>query len=163
MTLFPYGRATSFEAECARLTLAMGSDPERVHDGPFSSIGNFIQYAQRIPLLRDGVVGAERPIVLLTQTSPLMLRVVQARRTLEAAIPALTGAAWALFVDPIRDPEMVRNANALGTLSGPLDTAPLWHADDRRFLVLSPAITVDRNVQVAVALLDDQERRARGR
>lgn len=118
--------------------LALGGDIHRVIDGPFATVDRFIRYVSRIPAITEG----PRPIVVLTRTIPLAMTVLNARRKIEVALPALQRASWVIFVDAEEDPFFEAAANKVGTLDGGLGEAPIWVApSDAKFLILSPAVT----------------------
>lgn len=117
--------------------LALGGDVRRVIDGPFVTIDRFIRYASRIPGIAEGA----RPIVVLTRTIPLAMAVLNARRKIELAVPALQQATWAIFVDPAEDPFFEAAAHKIGLLSDRLSDAPIWMGPgDASFLILSPQV-----------------------
>lgn len=157
MVLYPHGPPAPEHAElCTRLVLLAGGDLSRVHDGPFASIGRFIAYAQRIPIFRDAAPEAEWSMVLLTTTAPLRLCVLEARHAIEAAIPVLSRALWAIFVDPRRDPLFAENAAAFGAVDRALGGVGIWHTTkDGAFLVLSPDIKGEQQVRIATRRLRD--------
>jgi hypothetical protein len=114
-------------------------------------LDRFIGQTERIRAVREG---ADAAMVVLTQTSPLILAVVVTRRRIEAAIPALRGALWVVYVEPASDPFFLEAAHELGILSGPLSTAPIWYGPGAvPFLILSPEIDdqVDLRVRASQA------------
>jgi hypothetical protein len=138
MVLFPQGQPATeaARARCESLVFRCGGDPQRMIDGPASTVDHFATHAARIAVLRDAL---EAPIVVFTRVSPIS-RVLLVRRDLEARLPVLAGAAWLLYFEPESEPLTMDTADALGDLDGGLAIAPLWTCDDMRFLLLSPAI-----------------------
>lgn len=137
IVLYPYGHPRSDEHRelCSAFMLALGGDVQRVIDGPFVTIDRFIRYVSRIPAVTEG----PRPIVVLTRTIPLAMTVLNARRKIEIALPALQRASWAIFVDAAEDPFFEAAANKVGSLDGRLAEAPIWSGpSDAKFLILSP-------------------------
>lgn len=115
IVLFPQGQPsdTVHKDACAEFYIRAGGDLARIIDGPFRSIEKFCELVRRI----DGVVsGGQIPIIILSRTNPLMLSVVNVRRKIEAAIPSLRAATWAVFVDSQQDPFFHENARKLGAL-----------------------------------------------
>lgn len=116
IVLFPYGQPPEVaqRESCAEFYLSLGGDVTRVIDGPFASIDRFVRCASTIT---DICGDAEPPIVVLCRTNPLAITVVEARRQIVRAIPALATATWVVFVDLLRDPFFARAARAQGALA----------------------------------------------
>lgn len=113
----------------------------------------YASYVARIRGLREG---SEQALVVLTRTNPLALTIIDGRKRLEAVVPALRRALWAIYVDPEEDPFFLSTAERYGTFGGALDSAPVWVGPGpARFLVLSPLVggadLVDARVQELVA------------
>ncbi|MFW5739566.1 MAG: hypothetical protein ACOC1F_04300 [Myxococcota bacterium] len=150
LTLFPQGQPPDPEhrKRCAELALWCGGDIGRVIDAPVSSLDRFAGYIERIRGLQEGT---EPALVMLTQTNPLALTVVDLRRRLEKRIPVLRTSRWVIHVDPDADPFFSTMALRLGHLTGELAEAPLWLGpQDSPYLVVSSGMR-DRNA-VAGAL-----------
>ena len=142
VVLRPYGLpdAETDREACTKFILRAGGDIDRLIDQPAADIERFARHAARIPVLRDEEP-ADRPIVMITRTTPLPLTTVAARRTLEAAVPSLRLAAWMVYVNISEDPFFDRAASELGVVNGDLSTAPIWVAGRHAFLVCSRAVT----------------------
>lgn len=139
IVLYPYGHPRSAEHRelCLSFMLALGGDVQRVIDGPFPTIDRFIRYVSRIPAVSDGAP----PIVVLTRTIPLAMAVLNARRKVEIALPALQRATWAIFVDSSEDPFFEAAAHKIGALERGLNAAPVWVGPGAAsFLILSPEV-----------------------
>ncbi len=157
--LYPYGvpeRAEHAEL-CSRFVVAAGGDLRRVIDGPFPTLERFIQFAARLPALRKAAIANQRPIVVLTSTTPVALVVVNARRKIETAVPGLSRAVWTVFVDPAQDPFFFDTVASLGRLQGARDEVPIWRdPDDRPYLIVSPEVRQADRVRTAVRVLLDE-------
>lgn len=119
--LFPNGQPRSADQQeaCAAFFIRQNGDISRVVDGPFRDLRQFIDRVRRIAPITSG---AERPIVIFTQSNPLAL-VLSARRTVEGAVPEMRNATWAIFVDGEEDPFFETNARQLGRLNqGEIET-----------------------------------------
>lgn len=125
MVLLPFGQPDNEEHRsfCAEVCVRLGGDVARILDGPFGGIEHFISYAMRINSISDGV---EAPIIALTRTNPLGLMVVNARRRIEAAVPALVRASWLVLVDAGWDPFFEANARGLGEIDGDPASGATW-------------------------------------
>lgn len=124
--------------------LALGGDVQRVIDGPFATIDRFTRYISRITAIAEGA----RPIVVLTRTIPLAMTVLNARRKIESALPAMEEATWAIFVDPAEDPFFEAAARKIGSLSDTFAKAPIWYGpSEENFLILSPQVDDPRLVR----------------
>ncbi len=132
----PHGLPCRLEARehCSRLVLRCGGDLERVIEGVSGALERFLTHVSRI---RAVAADGPRPLVLLTRTNPLGLAILQTRRAMEDAVPALADADWTIFVDECDDPFFMEAAGRLGTMVGDAASAPLWFAPHhQRFLVL---------------------------
>lgn len=155
LTLFPQGQPATEESRdrCSRFALWCGGDVGRVIDGPISSLDAFARYLSRIKGLIDGT---EPALVVLTQTNPLALTVVDLRRRLESRVPALRTARWMIYVEPESDPFFQTMALRLGHLTGDLSEAPLWIGpQDSPYLVLSPLLRERELLCTALDELDE--------
>jgi hypothetical protein len=95
-------------------------------------------------------------MVVLTNTNPLALTVVDLRRRLEARLPSLRTARWMIYVDPESDPFFESSALRLGHLTGPMQEAPLWIGpQDSPYLVLGARVRDRRFVCQALDELDE--------
>jgi hypothetical protein len=154
--LYPYGvpsRADHAEL-CAQFVVDAGGDVRRVIDGPFPSLERFISFAEKLPALRESVIANQRPIVVLTRTSPVAISVVNARRKIESAVAGLRSAVWAVFVDPEQDPYFFDTLKSLGRLEGEAKDVPIWFdPDERPFLIVSPEVRQATRVRTAVRIL----------
>ncbi len=155
LTLFPQGQPSEPDRRdrCAELALWCGGDIGRVIDDPVASLDGFGAYLERIRGLREGT---EAALVVLTQTNPLALTVVDLRRRLEGRIPSLRTARWMIFLDPREDPFFATMALRLGHLTADLEEAPIWIGpQDSPFLVLSPNIHNRKLVCASLEELDE--------
>lgn len=110
---------------------------QRVIDGPFPTIDRFVRHVSRIPAIRAGI----RPIVVLTRTIPLAMTVLNARERIEAGLPQLRHATWAIFFDAAEDPFFEAAVRKFGDLQGQLHEAPIWVGPGQaRFVILSPEV-----------------------
>lgn len=160
MVVYPYGLPARPEhAElCSRFIVEAGADLGRVIDGPFPSLERFIEYAKRLPALRQAAVARQRPIVVLTRTSPVAITIVSARRKVESAVAGLSGAVWAIFVDPVQDPFFFETVQSLGRLEGATEDMPIWYDDDGRpYVVVSSDASRAGRVRTAVRVLLDSD------
>jgi len=140
LVLFPHGQPESIKHRtlCSEYVLRCGGDLSRVIDAPSDSVERFASYVSRIRGLREG---AEAALVVLTRTNPLALTVIDGRKRLEAAVPTLRRALWAIYIDPDEDPFFLSTAERYGTLGGAMDTAPIWVGPGpSRFLVMSSLV-----------------------
>jgi len=154
IVLYPYGhpRSEGHQKLCSAFMLALGGDVQRVIDGPFPTIDRFVAHVSRIPAVRAGV----RPIVVLTRTIPLAMTVLNARQRIEAALPPLRRATWAIFFDAAEDPFFEAAVRKFGDLQGQLHEAPFWVGPEQaRFLILSPAVRNVALVKQRAQELDD--------
>jgi hypothetical protein len=155
LVLFPQGQVGGEyqRARCAELVLWCGGDVGRVIDTPVDSLDAFASFLQRIRGVKDG---SEQVMVVLTNTNPLALAVVDLRRRLEFRLPALRTARWLIFVDPQTDPFFESSALRLGHLTGPMEEAPIWIGpQDSPYVVLSPRVRERRLVCQALDELDE--------
>ena len=139
IVLYPYGhpRSDGHQKLCSAFMLALGGDVQRVIDGPFLTIDRFVHHVSRIPAIRAGV----RPIVVLTRTIPLAMTVLSARQRIEAALPQLRRATWAIFFDAAEDPFFEAAVRKFGDLHGQLPDAPIWVGPGKaQFVILSPEV-----------------------
>lgn len=112
----------------------LGGDLGRILDAPSSTVDRFGQHVARLAVLRSV---REPPLVVLTQTNPVAIAVLGARRTLEATVPALAHASWILFLDTVEDPFFLETAARLGELDGTAEAVPIWTGPEQtRFLVV---------------------------
>jgi hypothetical protein len=135
IVLFPYGQPANdrHRDRCSEIFLSLGGDVQRVIDGPFASLDRFVSHVQRIAVIHDG---SECPIVMLTNTNPLALMVVNARRKLERSVPSLVRATWVLFVDQKQDPFFAQTAKSVGHLDKDRAGGLVWNGpDDTTYLV----------------------------
>lgn len=155
LVLFPQGQLAGEDqrARCAELILWCGGDVGRVIDAPVDTVDAFASFLLRIRGVKDG---SEQVMVVLTNTNPLALAVVDLRRRLEARLPSLRTARWLIFVDPQTDPFFESSALVLGHLTGPMEESPLWIGpQDSPYLVLSPRVRERRFVCQALDELDE--------
>ncbi len=137
LVLFPHGQpeAPRHRTLCSEFAMRCGGDLARVIDAPSDTVERFAAYVSRIRGLREG---AEQALVVMTRTNPLALTVIDGRKRLEAAVPSLRWALWAIYVDLEQDPFFLSTAERYGTLGGALDAAPIWVGPGpARFMVLS--------------------------
>ncbi|MBI5536396.1 MAG: hypothetical protein HY898_26985 [Deltaproteobacteria bacterium] len=129
IVLFPYGQPATdrHRDRCAEIFLSLGGDIHRVIDGPFASLDRFVAYVRRIPVIHDGT---ECPIVMLTNTNPLALMVVNARRKLERSVPGLERATWVLCIDKEADPFFAHIAASVGTFEKNRAGEIVWHGPE---------------------------------
>jgi hypothetical protein len=122
---------------CDELTHPLGGDVTRVFDSPTGSLITFIKQASRARAFRDP---HNHALVVLSRTNPLALT-LPARHRLEQEFPIFRHAVWALYWDPERSPDLVSEARELGSLSGNMESGPIWTASrGERLLILSPSI-----------------------
>lgn len=155
LTLFPQGQPSQGEPRdrCAQCCLWCGGDIARVLDAPIATLDVYASYLQRIKGLLDGT---EPALVVLTQTNPLALTVVDVRRRLENRIPALRTSRWVIYWDPDSDPFFGTMASRSGHLTGEPDEAPLWIGPSSSpFLVLMPSLRSRDLVRAGLAKLDE--------
>jgi hypothetical protein len=155
LVLFPQGQLAGEEqrSRCDELILWCGGDVGRVIDAPVDTVDAFASFLQRIRGVRDG---SEQVMVVLTNTNPLALTVVDLRRRLEARLPSLRTARWMIYVDPESDPFFESSALRLGHLTGPMQEAPLWIGpQDSPYLVLGARVRDRRFVCQALDELDE--------
>lgn len=155
LVLFPQGQVgEGYQRDrCDELVLWCGGDVGRLIDSPVDSLDAFATFLLRIRGVKDG---SEQVMVVLTNTNPLALAVVDLRRRLEVRLPALRTARWLIFVDPQTDPFFESSALRLGHLTGPMEEAPLWIGpQDSPYLVLSPRVRERRFVCQALDELDE--------
>jgi hypothetical protein len=128
IVLFPYGQPTRPEHRdlCARVFLQLDGDLQRVMDGPFPSLDRFVHYVSRIDSIANC---ADPPIVLLTETSPLQDKVIDARRRLELRVAGLRNATWVLCVDLTVDRAFLRNAREIGSFERG-DDGLVWYGPE---------------------------------
>lgn len=78
-------------------------------------------------------------MIVLTQTNPLALKVLQPRRSLEQVFPKLEEALWLIYLNPVDDPFFVEAAASLGSFDDEHGEAPIWTTRDHgKFLIVTP-------------------------
>lgn len=145
LILCPHGlpRRDEARAHFFELLQSAAGDVERVIDAPSDSLERFAEHLVRLHVLQER---RERALVALTRTNPLALTVLQARRTLEEAIPRLATVPWLIYVDLVADPFFFETAERLGTLDAPIDRAPVWTTAGERFFILSSQLDPSTNL-----------------
>ena len=137
LVLMPHGLPRDEESResCMQLILRCGGDLTRVFDGSDRRIERF---AEHVAGIADVVNAREVPLLVLTEVEPLVERVLEVRRVLEAAVAVLERAPWLIYLDAERLEDSLFQLQAAGPFDGPMLNAPLWTGPDGlRYLVLS--------------------------
>lgn len=117
------------------LLLRAGADAQRLIDGQGWPLERFARHISRLTVLRGS--GAH-PLVVLTETNPIALAVLQTRRVLAEAVPELEQAPWVIFHDESADPFFASSALGMGTFDIGYELGPIWLTPPGyQFLVLS--------------------------
>ncbi len=117
------------------LLLRAGADAQRMLDGQGWPLERFARHISRLKAVQ---APAAHPLVVLTETNPIALAVLQTRRVLADAVPELERAPWVIFHDESADPFFASAAMGLGAFDIGYELGPIWLTPPGyRFLVLS--------------------------
>ncbi len=139
LVLYPQGAPPDrhLREHCAEVVVRCGGDVQRTIDAPAHSVDAFAKHLARTKAFRRREVA----IVVLTETNPVALKLVQARRTLEQLIEPLREASWLVYFNPLDDPFFMETASMLGDFDDADADVPIWTGPEkRRFLILCPAV-----------------------
>ena len=164
IAIFPYGQPVDEErrTKCVELLIFCGADLQRFIDGPWSSDERLVRIVSFLDEVADG---SRPPFMVLTQSNPLALKVLAARRRWCRELPNLNRAMWVIFVDPVAEPFFYAEAQRLGQFDAQpdpnkvSDSLMVWSVQNQdakrqeRFLVLTPQTVKDDYFQARLALL----------